>query len=55
MFPFDDVIIFFCGVIEDEKHFLLNCYVNFTDREYFFHKILQNYDSFINLNDDEKF
>ena len=35
--PVADRKCLFCGVIEDAKHFLLNCYVNVGDREYFFH------------------
>ena len=53
--PVADRKCLFCGVIEDEKHFLLNCCVNVTEREYFFHKISHIHDRFMGLNDEEKF
>ena len=53
--PVADRKCLFCGVIEDEKHFLLNCCVNVTDREYFYHKISHIHDRFMGLNDEEKF
>ena len=53
--PVADRKCLFCGVIEDEKHYLLNCCVNVTEREYFFHKISHIHDRFMGLNDEEKF
>ena len=44
-----------CNVVEDEKHFLLNCYINASEREYFFHKISKIDDRFLSLKDEEKF
>ena len=50
-----NIISLFCGVIEDETHFLLNCYVNVTYRECFCHEISQIHDRFMSLNDEEIF
>ena len=40
-----------CNVIEDEKHFLLNCHINASERENFFHKVSRIDDRFLSLND----
>ena len=40
-------------VVEDEKDFLLNCYVNAAEIEYFFDKTSEIYDRFLSLNDDK--
>ena len=40
-------------MIEDEEHFLLNCSVNVTYWEYFYHNISQIHDRFMSLNDEE--
>ena len=44
-----------CNVIEDEKHFLLSCHINASERENFFHKISRIDDMFLSLNDEGKF
>ena len=44
-----------CNVVEDEKHFLLNCYINASEREYYFHRVSKIDDRFLSLNDEGKF
>ena len=44
-----------CNVVEDKKHFLLNCFINASEREYFFHKVSKIYDRFLSLNDGGNF
>ena len=44
-----------CKVSEDEKHFLLKCDINASERPCFYEKISRSCDEFICLNDDQKF
>ena len=44
-----------CDVIEDEKHFLLKCDVNISERQWFFQRFASVHDGFMYLDDEQKF
>ena len=53
--PVADRVCVHCKVMEDDKHFLLNCDINAFGKQCFFEKISESFDEFIYLNNDEKF
>ena len=53
--PIEKRVCCTCNVIEDERHFLLHCKINYTERMQLYQKIVLNYPEFSTLNDNDKF
>ena len=46
---------FICHVLEDERHFVMDCTINQPERENLFSKVARIVPNFTHMNDDEKF